>query len=165
MKSLVFKLKFAFRNALKNKGRFFVVVLSFIITVMLSVMIFGMRNYLYDIFTLEFQEQYQDVDLIVTYDNYSSSRIVNARTIKEQYATYFSFVSTFFNLNGLILVHDEFVDVNIYSSTVGEFENVIDYDVGSLNPMEVMVTKSFADAYDININDTISLYINNEIIH
>ena len=157
-----FKLKFAFRNATFKKGRFVVIVFTLIMMVMLSVMMFALKNYLIDIFTLEYREQYQDVDLVLTYDNYSTSRIVNVRTIKQKYAEYFDFYATFFNLHSLVKVGEQTQYTQIMSSSLGEFEQVIKCDVDALNPGELFITASLAAKLKLNENASLFLEINNQ---
>jgi hypothetical protein len=128
-------------------------------------MIFGTRAYLTDVFRLEYQEQYQDVDLVLTYDNYSTSRIVNSRTIKEKYSEYFSFTATFFNIHSLIKINDKNAYVQVFSSSLAEFERVIQHDVDALNPKEMLITKSFAEQYDLVKGDVVYLELNNQEIN
>ncbi|MGD9887409.1 MAG: FtsX-like permease family protein [Bacilli bacterium] len=161
-KSLMFKLKFALRNATKKKGRFIVVILTLIMMIMLGLMVFAMRDYLIDIFTFEYEEQYQDIDLIVTYDNYSSSRIVNSRTIKEQYPQYFSFTATFFNLHSLVKTDNISQYTQILSSSLAEFERVVKFDVNALNPNEMLISQSLATKLNVNKSDYLYLEIDNQ---
>ncbi|MGD9604830.1 MAG: hypothetical protein AB7V00_01580 [Bacilli bacterium] len=163
-KNLRFKFTFAFRNATKSRGRFVVILFTLIMMFMLSIMLFGMKAYLTDIFTLEFREQYQDVDLIVTYDNYSSSRIVNSRVLKEDYDEYFSSIATFFNLHSLIKVDEQSIYTQIFSSSLSEFERVVKYDVSALSPNEILITESLAKKLNISAYSQIYLEISNQDI-
>jgi ABC-type antimicrobial peptide transport system permease subunit len=165
MKNFLFKLRVAYRNIFKSRGRSVVVLLTLMVLMILSVVIFNIHDNLVRIFSMEYQEVYQTVDLTVSYDNYSNSRIVNVSTINDDYSEYFNYSATYFNLYSLMESEDDSFYAQVYSSSLGEFERVMDFDLDSINDGEMFITQSLADRFQLNKNDALSMLIGSQEIN
>ncbi|MFH0992785.1 MAG: hypothetical protein V1761_00380, partial [bacterium] len=93
-----FKLRFAFRNIIGNIGRSLVVFFTMTIVAALVVTGFCLDDAFRKMFTLQQTETYLDVDFVMSFDANSQARIINKRTITQQYADQYRFYASFFNI-------------------------------------------------------------------
>jgi len=159
MSRLAFELRFAIRNILGNVGRSLVVFFTMTIVVALAVAGFTIDDSFRQIFTYEQTERYLDVDLVMTYDANSTTRIMNKRTIAQNHADLFRFYASFFNFYAVIETGSETVYANVMASSVAEMERVIKTDLPSLSAGEAVIPKTFADALGLKAGETFALYV------
>ena len=110
------------------------------------------------IYEYEAINNYQNTDIIIDYDEYSSSRLINKRNLQEDYGDYFSNILAFFNINLLTETNEQKYYSMMFSSLDYEFERLIDQDVDILSN-EVIITETFAQEYNLNIGDSFNFYI------
>ncbi|MDP3130968.1 MAG: hypothetical protein Q8N15_06550, partial [Bacillota bacterium] len=154
-----FEIRFAWRNILGNVGRSLVVFFTLTIVAALTVTMVTIDDSFRQLFTFDRTETYLDVDLVMTYDANSTTRIMNKRTITEDYADRFSFYASFFNFYAGIGIGEELTYAQILSSSVAEMERVIQTDLPSLAAGEAVVTRSFADEHGLAAGDSFDLYV------
>jgi hypothetical protein len=159
MSRLAFELRFAVRNVFGNFVRSFVVFFTLTVISTLAVVGFCIDDSLQQIFTYAQTEQYLDIDLVMSYDANSTTRIMNRRTILRDYADRFDFVASFFNFYAVVESGDQTVYVDVMSSSVAEMERVIDADLPSLHARETIITESLAEEQGLRTGDTIDLYL------
>ncbi|HAQ57011.1 MAG TPA: hypothetical protein DCR44_06410 [Acholeplasmatales bacterium] len=154
-----FEIRFAWRNILGNVGRSLVVFFTLTIVAALTVTMVTIDDSFRQLFTHDRTETYLDIDLVMTYDANSTTRIMNKRTITEEYADRFSFYASFFNFYAGIGIGEELTYAQILSSSVAEMERVIQTDLPSLAAGEAVVTRSFADEHRLAAGDSFDLYV------
>ena len=154
-----FEIRFAGRNILGNIGRSLVVFFTLTIVAALAVTMITIDDSFRQMFTLDQTETYLDVDLVMTYDANSTTRIMNKRTIAEKYADRFSFFASFFNFYAGVGVGEEVAYAQVMSSSVAEMERVIRTDLPSLAVGKAVVTRSFAEDHGLAAGDTFDLYV------
>ncbi len=160
MKSFLFRLRFSWKNIIRNPGRSLVVFLTLMISMTLTVLILGMNHGFSQIFYHQFQDPYLNVDMTITYDSNSESRILNKRGLVERYSSYYRFAACFFNYYSLMGSGDEpGYYAQVFSGAVIDLENLIDTDLGVLNDGEVFVTRSMAEKHGLSVQDDIRLYV------
>lgn len=158
MKSFLFRLRFAIRNITKYPGRSLVVLLTLILSMVLFIFVICMNNVLYQIFYNNAQEQYINVDLTLTYDSNSDARILSSRKIEEEYDEYYNFSACFFNYYSLVSADETNFYSQVFSASVNDLENVIDYDLETLFATEAFITETLASKYMLSVGDKITLY-------
>lgn len=160
MKSFLFRLRFSWKNITRNPGRSLVVFLTLTLSMTLTILILGMNNGFSQIFYHQLQDPYLNVDMTLTYDSNSESRILNKRGLTERYSAYYRFAACFFNYYSLIGSGDDpGYYAQVFSGAVIDLENLIDTDLGVLNDGEMFVTRSMADKHGLSENDTVRLYV------
>ncbi|MFA5006201.1 MAG: hypothetical protein WC509_01850 [Candidatus Izemoplasmatales bacterium] len=157
--SIGFELRVAWRNLTRNLGRS--VVILFTMTLISALMIAGFTidDTFRQIFTMERLEKYHDVDIVMTYDANSTTRIINRRTIAENYADLFVFQASFFNLNAGVEIAGKMSYAQIYSSSIPEMERVIETDLPSIGVGEAIVSRSFAEGEGLTQGSSIDLFV------
>ena len=159
MKSFLFRLRFAIKNIIKFPGRSLVVFFTMTISVALFILVMCMNNVLYQIMYNYAQERYLNVDMTLTYDSNSDARILSSRKIEEEYQDYYNFSACFFNYYSLVSADGDDFYSQVFSASVSDLENVIDYDLDTLFATEAFITQSLADEYSLSVGDTITLYV------
>lgn len=152
-----FKFHFARRNIQANKKNSIVVILTLSLIFCLSIMLLGLKPAATRIYELEFVEKYEDIDIVISYDEYSSSRLINRRSLLENYSTDIEYALSFFNLS--VLVNQETpVYFNMLSGLPHDFERLVDEDVFLLEN-QVIITRSLADKYGLDIGSSFNFSI------
>ncbi len=153
-----FKLLFAYRNVTSNKKNSLVVMLTLSLVFSLLILILGMHHTFYKVYEYEALNRYQNIDVIVTYDEYSSSRLLNNRYIEEDYDEQINYSLSFFNI--YVLIDDENTPYygTLFSSLEHEFEILVDQDV-DVDSTSTIITESYAEEHHLTIGDEISFSI------
>lgn len=90
-----FKILFAYRNATANKKNALVVILTLSLVFCLLILLLGLNHTFSRIYQLQATNVYNDTDIVITYDEYSMSRLINNRYIKDDYQDDISYSLSF----------------------------------------------------------------------
>jgi len=121
-------------------------------------MLFSMNSSFSRVYELQALNEYNKTDIVMTYDEYSSARLINKRTVNENYGNYFDYVLSFFNINVLVEVENETFYAQMISSLPHEFEIMVDQDVLITNN-SIIISESLSTKHNLNIGDSISFII------
>jgi hypothetical protein len=159
MVKLLNKTRFIFllakRNLFANKKTTSVIIFTLSLIFSMFFLMLGVESIYRDIFSKEAQNAYPNIDLVVSYDEYSSSRLINKRVLSEDYDD-INYALAFFNLQIPFENNNRMFYINLLSSLPHEFEIMMDIDV-ELRPNESIVTKTFAIDNSLEIGDKIEL--------
>lgn len=149
-----FKILFAYRNATANKKNALVVILTLSLVFCLLILLLGLNHTFSRIYQLQATNLYNDTDIVITYDEYSMSRLINNRYIKDDYQDDILYSLSFFNLD--VLVNDEEGSYygSLFSSLPYEFETLVDRDI-YINDNETIISNSYAKEHNLNVGDSI----------
>ncbi len=156
-----FKLLFAYRNISNNKKNSLVVILTLSLVFCLLLLILGMNFTFGKIYEFEASNKYEDIDIVITYDEYSSSRLINKRYVTDDFSDRVDYSLSFFNLSVLIDSETDVYYANLMSSLSHEFEILIDEDV-DIEDSEAIITESYAKEYGLSIGDSLTFTILNK---
>jgi hypothetical protein len=159
MKSFLFRIRYAFKNVIKNAGRSLVILFTLTITMGLFVTVLTMNDAFRQVYFTQGYEKYINIDLTLTYDSNSDSRIINKRNLLEHFSSYFDFAGSFFNYYSLTETGEASYYSQVFSGTVSDFETVIDYNLGSLGFKGTFITGSMAQEYSLSVGDQISIFV------
>lgn len=162
MKSFSFRLRFAWKNIIRNPGRSIVVFFTMFLSVALFGMILCLNSGLSQILYHRFQDPYLNVDLTVTYDSNSSARILNQRYVEEDYSEDYNFVACFFNFYSLTEAGETSFYSQIFSASAVDLERLIDFDLVRLNPGEAFITESLAEKRGLELGDPLRMYVSGQ---
>ena len=151
MKELAFKLRFAWKNIIRNLGNSLSVFLSLVLTVMLTLIVFNMRLGFEKTFYYRDKETYAEIDIVITYDENATARLVNRRPLINEYLEDIRTPLVFFNLFVLVETEDTFY-TELMSSSKADMERLIDVDIQSIGTEEVIITKSLAKEHNLSQN-------------
>ncbi len=152
-----FKIHFAKRNILANKKNSLVIIITLSLIFCLFILLAGLKPTSVKIYELNQIDKYEDIDIVISYDEYSSSRLINRRTFEDEYDDYTSYSLSFFNLDVLVDIGEPKY-VRMMSSLPHEFEVLVDDDVLILEN-EVIITKSLSEKFDLSIGDSFNFVI------
>lgn len=114
-------------------------------------MMLGIRGIYKDIFTKEFQYEYENIDIVITYDEYSPARFINKRYITQNYEEV-DYALAFFNLQVLLDHSDDLFYGQLHSALSHELEILLDIDVDIEND-EMLISESLAFNQNLKIGD------------
>jgi len=158
-----FKLLFAYRNIKANRKSSLVIILTLSLVFCLSMLLFGMKSTFTKVFEYEAIDKYNQIDIVITFDEYSSSRLVSKRDVTDNYGDEVFYTMSFLNFS-VLTETDEVFYTQMMSSVAHEFEYLVDKDV-LITDGEIIITKSLASAYDLEIGDNLTLHIIDETIN
>lgn len=162
MKSFLFRLKFAWKNIIRNPGRSFVVFLTMFLSMALFGLILCLSGGLNRIFFHRLQDPYLNVDLTLTYDSNSSSRILNKRYVEESYSDDYEFAACFFNFYALTEAAGESFYSHLFTASAVDLERLINRDLSRLNPGEAFITETIAKERNLETGDTLRLFVSGQ---
>ncbi|MBI9008859.1 MAG: ABC transporter permease [Tenericutes bacterium] len=162
MKTNKFKFLFAYRNINSNKKSSLVIILTLSLIFCLMMLLFGMKFTFSKIYELQAVDTYNQIDIVMTYDEYSSSRLINKREVNDEYADYIYYSMSFFNLDVLAEGTDIFY-TKMMSSLPHEFEYLVDKDV-LIKDNEIIITKTLSEKHNLQIGDTFSFYVFDDVL-
>lgn len=161
------KIKFASTYALKNISshpmRSLLIVIGFF--ALFTTMLLGstVPTFFKAFFYGELEEKYQNIDLKVTVDPTGDARIFQSRGFSDDSISHVvKEVIPFFEIDLLVETSQETkFYAHLFSSTLPHFRkiaNEISFDQLTLAADEVIITKSLANDYHLNLLDEITLY-------
>ncbi|MCK7486880.1 MAG: hypothetical protein MZU97_16295 [Bacillus subtilis] len=159
MKSVLFRLRFAFQNIRHNAGKSIVLLFSSTIAAMLLFLLFNTYPVLVQVVENEAIDRYQDIDLVMTFDANSQTRILNQRRVNDAYAAAFRDYATFFNYYGLIETSEHVAYVEIFGGPANGLSFVSRLPNQTLQSDEIVLTESLAAALGANIDSTVTMTI------
>ena len=148
------------RNIKANKKTTAVIIITLSLVFAMFILMLGIREIYRDIFTKEAQNRYPNIDIVISYDEYSSARFINKRQLEEEYEN-IDYALAFFNLQVLSISDELNYYSNMHSALPNEFELFLDIDVNLLKN-ETIITKSYSEEFDLEIGDSIYFYILDE---
>jgi hypothetical protein len=152
-----FILLLAKRNILANKKTTAVIIITLSLIFAIFMMMLGIRGIYKDIFTKEFEYEYENVDIVITYDEYSLARFINKRYITQNYEEV-DYALAFFNLQVLLGHSDDLFYGQLHSALSHELEILLDIDVDIEND-EMLITESLAFSQGLKIGDRINFSV------
>lgn len=165
MVSLLTTNKFSFliakRNALHNKKTTAVIIVTLSLIFALFILMMGIKEIYKTIFMGDAQNAYPNIDIVISYDEYSESRFINKRDLTDDYDE-INFSLAFFNIQVLTEKGEETFYSQLLSSLPHEFEILIDEEI-SIRDDEAIISKTFAEEKGLAIGDSFSFYILNDI--
>ncbi len=114
------------------------------------------------IFFHKLQDPYLNVDLTLTYDSNSSSRILNKRYVEELYRDDYEFAACFFNFFALTEAEGESFYSHLFTASAVDLERLISMDLFRLNPGEAFVTGTLAQERGLEVGDTIRIFVSGQ---
>ncbi|XMB73151.1 hypothetical protein RJI07_04355 [Mycoplasmatota bacterium WC30] len=160
-----FKFLFAYRNVSANKKSSSIVILTLSLVFCLLILLLSMNSTFSKIYELDATNKYQNIDIVMTYDEYSSARLINKRKVQEEVGDYLDYSLSFFNLNLLTESGEEKYYTQMMSSLPHEFEILVDQDV-LIQSGSAIITETYAEEHNLSIGDTFKFYIlENEFIY
>ena len=156
-----FKFLFAFRNVTSNKKSSLVVILTLSLVFTLLIILLGINGSFKSLFELDANNEFNNLDIVISYDEYSEARLINKRNLEEDYDKYFDDVIPFFNFNVLTESSNQKYYSQMLSSLPYEFELIIEENV-DVNKNNVIITKSYAKKYNLEIGDSFTFHILDE---
>ena len=164
MKDTFFVVRFAFRNLLRGKQKTILLGLTFIIALTILFLIFQLYPITLQAFHDKAQFDHQGVDVVITYDANASSRIINQRLLRDEFNSQIAWSVAFFNFHSLARFHDQTQTVQILSSDSFGTTLIQPGPEFTLGEYEMVITKSFAIEHHLSVDDSISLFLNNQEI-
>jgi len=167
MKSLANKLAFLFkvalRNILHNRFRSIIILITFVVISILSLLTFATKPFLNHFIYQENYAKYTDIDLILATDDRSKTRFFSTRDLQNNLdlENDFQFVAPFFEFTTMIETSSDYTYVNLYASSLTHFAKILAIKPNTqiLKEKEIIITKTLSDKYNININDHLTLLI------
>ncbi|MGD9909563.1 MAG: FtsX-like permease family protein [Candidatus Izemoplasmatales bacterium] len=159
--------KFSFKHSLRNiyhkLGSSLIIVLTMSILMMVMILSIAMHSILSDVFTYEAKSEYQSIDIVMTYDENSSARLINIRELKEKYQDDIVYANAFFAMNTLFSLesNSEYFYAKLVSGTPLALEQVLGETISSLGSHDAIITKSLADKSNIELGDSVSFQTGN----
>ncbi len=153
-----FKFLFAYRNTTANLKNSFVVVLTLSLVFCMLILLFGMKSTFAQIYEHIARKDYPQIDIVLSYDEYSQARLLNKRDIVDEYQTDIDYSMAFFSLDVLTNYQEDIHYAKMMSSLTHEMEYLIDQDV-YLSPNQMAITKTYASMYNIQVGDQVSFSI------
>lgn len=161
--NLLVKRDFSFliakRNIYSNKKTTLVIILTLSLIFAVFIMMLGIRGIYNSVFTKEAQGDYPNIDIVISYDEYSPARFINKRDLKDDYED-IEYALAFFNLQVLTESNQTTYYSNMISSLPHEFELLVDKDV-NIDAGEAIITETYAEKYDLDVGDSLSFYVLN----
>lgn len=159
MKNWGFKLRLAARN-LTGKNTLFSLAVYFLLFIMLTISLvtFAHKEMLKQIFYYQSKETYQRIDIVLTYDENSTVKIVNQRNLIN-YRSYFTFYEVFYNFYAVIEDEENIHYADVYASDIVGLSRVIDYPVDNIAPGEAHISASFAAESGLGEGDAFTLFL------
>ncbi len=158
----MFKTRFAWRNITKNPGSSFTVFLSLGLVVMFVILIANIFLVFRQFFYYRAIETYQTVDIVMTFDENSASRLLNRRDLESTYVEEIDRALAFFNLDVVASTERTDFYVGLMSGLPYEMEALIDVDIDNLQPTQIVITESLAKEEGLAVDDEITLRMLNK---
>ena len=124
------------------------------------ILLVGIKTTYKEIFIKEAKSLYPDVDVVISYDEYSASRLINRRLFLETYDDV-EYALSFFNLQVMTKQNEDNHYLSLFSAEPHEFETFVKKDI-DVNDDEAVITKSYAEKYQLTIGDQIKFSILNK---
>ena len=154
-----FSLLLAKRNITRNKKTSLVIIITLSLVFAIFMLMLGIKSIYKDIFTLEAKDDYPNIDIVISYDEYSDARLVNKRFIDGDYPEVEALA--FFNLQVLSEVEEEYFYSKIFAASNSDFEIFFNKRI-NLNQNEIIITNTYAKRFDLVIGDNINIVVNNQ---
>lgn len=162
MSPFKFKFRFAIRNITHNKGSSFSLILSLSLVSMFVIMIVNLFFVFQQLFYYEAKEDYNQINVVMTYDENATSRLINKRNLGLTFGDDIVQSLIFFNLSVVSEAAEEIFYTQLMSALPYEMEQLINYDLDSLTNNQVVITSSLASGYHLAVGDSLMIYMLDE---
>lgn len=165
--SILFSYRLAFKNIIKHPLRTMAIALSFLALVIALFLSLSMRQFLTTYFLGELEDQYQEIDVMVNVGQTGNSRFFTIRPFNESLERdqYVRDYAAFFTMDVLLKHEDQSIYVKSMSSDIDQLSKVttVPDTLAELLDDEIVMTQSLAEILNVNIGDTISLSLANDL--
>ena len=158
MNSLLFKLKYVYRNVTRNIFRTLALFLSIFMLSFIVLTFFTVKDVLLTGFYKFEDVRNERVDIVVTFDAKSENFIINSSKIKKL-RNNFDFYGAFFELESLTEYKGSQLSTTVMAGSSEELSNFIEQELEHLQYNEVVLNKKTADTLNIGVGEVISIYI------
>lgn len=160
---LLFAFRYTFKHIILNPVKSLLLVLGFIGIFLVILIAFSMNDFFSNYYVSKLEEKYQDFDLIVDVSSSGETRffsltpLENSAELKEIIVD----KAMFFEFDVLLETRlEERTYVHVFASSIEQFAKISNLTKVHefTNGNEMIVTKSFAQTYDLEILDEVSLF-------
>lgn len=160
---LTFACRYAYKNFIHNPIRSFLLAFGFIGIFTTILIVVTMQNFFETYYVSQLEEKYQSFDLIVDLSSSGDKRFFSISQMKldDQLNQMIDDYSMFFEFDVLLETNQlEKTYVHAFSSSIEEFSKVSNLSTSHefINGNEMIVTKSFAKTYELEIADEVNLF-------
>lgn len=160
---ITFAFRFAFKNLIKYPLQTFVLLFSFFSLFTVTLIGFSIRAIIESYYYEKNIAEYRDIDFYLTANENSKTRYFSIRSLNEnqEVQELFSDVLPFFEIQTLVGLNEEKIYVTAMASAIDSFKKtagLVNYSK-ELSNNEVIITESLAKKYQLNINDSLILYV------
>ncbi|MDP2426459.1 MAG: ABC transporter permease [bacterium] len=159
MNKVLFTFRFSYRNLTVSLARSLLMMFALFVASTILLIVTNTHHAFYQVHENRAIEQYGPIDIVITYDSNSTSRLVNQRIIAEKYATSVEQYSVFFNFYTLATFNNEVDYVQVFSSNDVGYYHLFSALPPTLSPSEMVITDDFAISNNLVVNSSIELSI------
>ena len=160
--SFRFKVRLAIRNISYQKGSSIAVFLSLGLVMMFAIALFNIYPLFQQLFHHDARERYLDTDIIMTFDENATARLINRRTIVTDYSDEIDSALSFFNLYVFTEAKGAYFYTELMAASPHEMELLIDTDLAYLSDNEVIITQTMASEYQLAVGNSLSINMLNQ---
>lgn len=165
MSKLMNKLKFLGRYALKNiwfeKLKSLALLVIFMTIFIIVFLLLSVKPLVHDYYYHELNDTYKNQDLVITVDENSNSRFFSVRSLEHEAIIE---MTPFLKINTL-MTSTENTYVTVLAGNLDSLNNVTNnLEINQILEKEIIVTRSLANKLNLNINDDIYLYLDNNLM-
>ena len=167
LSKITFSFRFAYKNIIRYKFRSMLLMLSFISLLIIVLLGFSIKPLIKMYYYQNISDYYGDIDLYMGTSQNTNTRYFSIRALKDSddIDEFIDDYIPFFEIQTLIGVKDKKIYVNAMSSSLNQFIKIADevhITKESLNNDEVIITKSFAENYELSYGDILILFVGDE---
>lgn len=160
---IAFAFRFTFKNIIKYPFQTLVLLFSFLSLFIITLLGFSIRPIIESYYYEKTLAEYQDIDFYLSVNENSQMRYFSIRHFNENYEVQelFSDVLPFFEIQTLVGFNDKKIYVTAMASSIDSFKKttgIVNYSK-ELAENEVIITESLARKYQLNINESLILYV------
>lgn len=160
---LLFALRYTFKHIVFNPVKSFLLILGFTGIFLVILIAFSMKDFFYTYYVSQLEEKYQDFDLIVDVSSSGETRFFSLTPLEssEELKEIITDKAMFFEFDVLLETRlEERTYVHVFASSVEQFAKISNLSKGHefANGNEMIITKSFAKIYNLEILDEVSLF-------
>jgi len=134
-----------------------VIIITLSLVFAISFLMIGIKGIYRDLFTEEAKSKYPNIDIVISYDEYSLTRFINKRNVLDRVEE-INYALAFFNLQVLTEIDDKFSYSKMISGMNHELEILLDEDIDISNNKAV-ISEYYAKVHGLSIGDSFSFFI------
>lgn len=152
-----FKFRLAIQNIRYHQGGSIAVFLSLGLVMMFAISLLNIPTFFRQVFHLDAQERYLETDLVMTFDENATARLINRRTMQNTYSESIESALSFFNLHVFTETDYAYFYTELLAAMPHEMELLIDTDLKYLSSSDAIITSSLAKRYQLALGDTLTI--------